>query len=110
MTTEGNGQIHGDPLSLCGPDHPRSILPNKPFNGENYVGWTNSVRIALEAKLKLEFVDGSCAKPDATSTDLQRWIRCDYMVRCWLLNFIVPEITECHVYVQSAKELWDELA
>ena len=31
------------------------------------------------------------------------------MVRCWLLNSIVPEIAECLVYVQSAKELWDEL-
>ena len=69
MTTKGNGQIHGDPLSLCGSDHPGFMLTNKPFNGDNYVGWSNLVRMALGAKLKLIFVDGSCAKPDATSTN-----------------------------------------
>ena len=69
MTTEGNGQIHGDPLSLCGSDHPGSMPTNKPFNGDNYVGWNNSVRMTLGAKLKLGFVNGSCAKPDATSTN-----------------------------------------
>lgn len=32
------------------------------------------------------------------------------MVRCWILNSIIPEFSESFMYVQSAKELWEELA
>ena len=35
---------------------------------------------------------------------------CDYMVRCWILNSLIPEIFECFMYAKFAKELWDELA
>ena len=95
MSTEGNGQLHGDPLSLCGSDHPGSMLTNKQFNGDNYVEWSNSTHMALGAQLKLGFVNGSCAKPDANSANFQRWITCEYMVRCWLLNSFVSNIVEC---------------
>ena len=54
-------------------------------------------------------MDGTVPKPDETSPDLQNWLTCDYMVRCWLLNSLAPEISECFMYVKSAKELWDEL-
>jgi len=60
--------------------------------------------------LKIGTNDGSCATPDASSDDLQKWLQCDYMVQCWLLNYIVPTVAESLMYVSSAKELWSELA
>ncbi|GJU19868.1 reverse transcriptase domain-containing protein [Tanacetum coccineum] len=39
------------------------------------VGWNRNVRMALGAKLKLGFIDGSCPKPGAEDANLQRWIR-----------------------------------
>ncbi|GJX20171.1 pyridoxal 5'-phosphate synthase-like subunit PDX1.2 [Tanacetum coccineum] len=66
--------------------------------------------MALGAKLKLGFIDGSCPKPGVEDADLQRWIRCDYMVTCWILNYMVTELSKAFLYAQSACELWKEIA
>ncbi|GKE62247.1 pyridoxal 5'-phosphate synthase-like subunit PDX1.2, partial [Tanacetum coccineum] len=63
----------------------------------------------IGAKLKLGFIDGSCVKPSTASNDLQRWIRCDYMVTCWILNSMVTELSDAFLYAQSASELWKEI-
>jgi len=95
---------------LSNSDHPGMILTNKQFNGGNYVNWSNTVRMGLGAKLKLGFIDGTQPKPGDDSPDLQNWLTCDYMVRCWQLNSLTPEISKCFMYAKYAKELWDELA
>ncbi|GJV56794.1 hypothetical protein Tco_1457799, partial [Tanacetum coccineum] len=41
--------------------------------------------------------------------NLQRWIRCDYMGTCWILNSMVTELSEAFLYAQSAYELWKEI-
>ncbi|GJZ88141.1 retrovirus-related pol polyprotein from transposon TNT 1-94 [Tanacetum coccineum] len=41
--------------------------------------------------------------------DVHRWIRCDYMVTCWILNSMVTELSEAFLYAQSAHELWQEI-
>lgn len=66
-------------------------------------------RMALGARSKLRFVDGSCSKPAEGSTDLQKWLSCDFMVRCWILNSIVPQVAESLMFAQSVQELWKEL-
>ncbi|GJZ81594.1 retrovirus-related pol polyprotein from transposon TNT 1-94 [Tanacetum coccineum] len=86
------------------------VLTNIPFNGSNFHGWNRNVKMALGAKLKLGFIDGSCPKPGVEGVDLQRWIRCDYMVTCWILNSMVTELSDAFLYAQSACELWKEIA
>ncbi|GJZ58291.1 proteasome subunit alpha type-2-A [Tanacetum coccineum] len=44
-----------------------------------------------------------------TDANLQRWIRCDYMVTCWILNSMVTELSEAFLYAQSGCELWKEI-
>jgi len=85
-------------------------LTSKQFNGMNYPSWSKSARMALGAKSKLGFIDGSIDKPAEGTIELQKWLRCDYMVRCWILNSLAPEISDSFMYVQSAKSLWEELA
>lgn len=51
-----------DPYSLFGSDHPGMLLTSKPFNGVNYTNWSKSTQMALGAKSKLGFVNGSLAK------------------------------------------------
>nr|GEW64227.1 putative polyprotein [Tanacetum cinerariifolium] len=66
-----------DPMYIESSDHPGIVLTNTPFNGTNFYGWNRNVRMALGAKLKLGFIDGSCPKPGVEHVDLQRWIRKD---------------------------------
>nr|GEV07024.1 hypothetical protein CTI12_AA427390 [Tanacetum cinerariifolium] len=72
-----------DPLSINNSDHPGMVLTQTPFNGGNFLRWSRNIKMALGAKLKLGFIDGTCAKPAVTDVNYQRWIRCDYMVTCW---------------------------
>ncbi|GKB51389.1 pyridoxal 5'-phosphate synthase-like subunit PDX1.2 [Tanacetum coccineum] len=99
-----------DPLYIGNSDHPGMVLTNTPFNGSNFLGWSRTVKMALGVKLKLGFINGTCVRPIDDGEDLQRWIRCDYMVTCWLLNSMTAELSEAFLYAQSAFELWKEIA
>ena len=59
-----------DPLHIASSDHPGNALTNTPFNGSNFLGWSRNVKMALGAKLKLGFIDGSCPKPAITDENL----------------------------------------
>ncbi|GKA70477.1 retrovirus-related pol polyprotein from transposon TNT 1-94 [Tanacetum coccineum] len=81
-----------DPLSISNSNHPGMVLTTTPFNGGNFLGWSRNIKMALGAKLKLEFIVGSCVKPAVNDVNHQRWIRCDYMVTCWVLNSMITEL------------------
>lgn len=48
------------PYNLSSVDHPGLGLINEFLTDKNYHHWSKSVQIALSAKLKLGFIDGSC--------------------------------------------------
>ncbi|VFQ70239.1 unnamed protein product [Cuscuta campestris] len=98
-----------DPYGLTGQDNPGLALTTSKFTGANFFAWKKTITMALGAKSKLGFIDGPCAKPRATDTNYQRWIRTDSMVTCWILNSMVPELSDSFLYVNSAEELWSEL-
>ncbi|GJV28575.1 retrovirus-related pol polyprotein from transposon TNT 1-94 [Tanacetum coccineum] len=114
-----------DPLYIASSDHPGMVLTNTPFNGSNFHGWSRNVRMALGAKLKLGFIDGSCVKPDVGDVELQRWIRCDYMKEIserygqsngplvYQLERELSKISQGNLtiasYFNKLKKCWDEL-
>ena len=65
--------------------------------------------MALGAKLKLDFVNGSCGKSVDNEDEVQCWVRADFMVRCWIINSMCSEVVEGFTYVQLSKELWGEI-
>ena len=105
-----NEGYNNDPLSLQASDHPGMCLTNIKLNGTNFQQWSRSVKIALRTITKIGFIEGTCERPASTSPKYEQWIRCDNMVVSWLLNSIVPELSEAFLYAGSAKELWSELA
>jgi len=70
MAVVGGSKIQidaSDPLFLHSFDHPGQPLVADIFNGEDFDNWRRSVRIALSAKQKLPFIDGTYDKPDPDS-------------------------------------------
>ncbi|GKB66416.1 hypothetical protein Tco_0927828 [Tanacetum coccineum] len=98
-----------DPLHVASFDHPGMMLTTTPFNRSNFLGWSRTIKMALGAKLKLGFIDGSSPKPTVIDNNYQRWIRCDYMVICWILNSMIAELSYSFLYAQYAFDLWEEL-
>lgn len=79
---------YNDLYFLSQGDNSNSQLGQIVFNGSNYVNWSRSVKLALGAKNKIGFIDGSLSRPADDSVDLQKWIRNDYMVTGWILYSI----------------------
>ncbi|KAL0356151.1 UNVERIFIED_CONTAM: hypothetical protein Sradi_4062000 [Sesamum radiatum] len=90
-------------------NHPGMVMISAPLNGNNWLSWSRSMRIALEGRDKLGYIDGSCVKPVEGSADLRQWWITDSMVRTWILHTISKDIVNAYLYAASARSLWLEL-
>lgn len=79
------------------------------FDGNNFITWSRHIKLALGAKNKLGFIDGTLKTPEKKSKDLARWTRGDHIVRCWIFRSMKEEIANDFFLVESAKQLWDEI-
>ncbi|XP_022031465.1 uncharacterized protein LOC110932439 [Helianthus annuus] len=94
-----------NPLYLHPSDHPGMILVSKQFGGSGFGSWKRAISIALSAKNKFGFVDGTITN----STNPSLWSRCNDMVISWIINTLSRDISESVLYVQTAEQLWKEL-
>lgn len=98
-----------NPLYLHSSDSPGMKLVSDPFDGTGFSNWKCSMTIALSARNKLGFVDGSLVKPAASSTTFKSWSRCNDMVISWLLGSLSKSIGRSVIYSNSAHQMWKEL-
>jgi len=83
MVAAGGSRIQieaTDPLFLHPLDQPGQSLVADVFHGDDYKNWKRSVTIALLAKQKTSFIDGSSTRPDTGSPLYPYWQRCNDMV------------------------------
>ena len=76
--------------------HPRLVLVAQPLTEENYNTWSRSVIVALNAKNKVGFIDGSIKEPkDSSHPTYSSWKKCNNMVLSWLkveIRIMVPKL------------------
>lgn len=106
ITTKSN---ETDPYQIHSSEAPGFSLVSVPLKGPNYISWSRAVQIALRAKKKLGFVNGTIKAPEPDSDDYEKWATADSMVVSWLLNAMSKDISDAFVFSKSAKALWDEL-
>jgi hypothetical protein len=90
-------------------DHPGSILVSILLNGDNYPSWKRAMKMALNAKNKLSFVNGSLSKPTSSTSEIQLWERCSDMVLSWILNSIDKSIVNSLIYHDCPHDVWLDL-
>lgn len=93
---------HDNPLYLHSSDSPGMKLVSDPFDGTGFSNWKRSMTIALSARNKLGFVDGTLVKPTAESSTFKSWSRCNDMVISWLLGSLSRTIGRSVIYSNSA--------
>ncbi|KAK6161898.1 hypothetical protein DH2020_001739 [Rehmannia glutinosa] len=101
--------LEGDPLYLHNSDHPGITLVTTPLSGNNYLSWNRAMLLALRAKNKLGFINGKIAEPALESPQYENWKKVDCMVISWILNSLSKDIVDAFMYIDSAKQLWDEI-
>ncbi|XP_061345104.1 uncharacterized protein LOC133290959 [Gastrolobium bilobum] len=97
------------PYYLQNGDHPGLILVTHSLTGPNFNSWNRAMLIALTAKNKVCFVDGSLLRSDHSDLLFVAWTRCNSMVISWLLNSVSKEIADSLMYFSTAYDLWDDL-
>lgn len=100
---------YNDPYFLCSADTSNQSIIAIVFNGSNYVNWSRAMKMALIARNKQGFIDGTLPKPSPPSTDLQKWIRNDHVVLSWIINSIDKTLVESFIFIDTAFELWKEI-
>ncbi|KAI9160686.1 hypothetical protein LWI28_010652 [Acer negundo] len=74
-----------DPYAIHHSNSPSTVLVTPLLTRDNYGSWSRVVTIALRAKSKLGFVDGSLPKPKEKN-DISNRKRCNDLVKSWILN------------------------
>ena len=60
---------------------------------ENYNTWSSAIFIALDAKTKIGFIDGSIPKPQSIDHPCYAaWCKCNNTVLAWLFNSISKDL------------------
>ncbi|KAL0355297.1 UNVERIFIED_CONTAM: Copia protein [Sesamum radiatum] len=98
-----------DFLHLHGGDHPGMVLVSASFDETDFLAWRRSIVIALRAKMKLGFIDGTYTVLEKSLDTYEAWIRVDSMVTSWILNAITERISKAFLYAKSSRQLWLDL-
>ncbi|XP_047320294.1 uncharacterized protein LOC124924279 [Impatiens glandulifera] len=104
----GKKRHDNDLFAIRNSDNTGAIICTTVFNGSNYIGWSSGLRLALEAKSKLGFIDGSLVVPKEAD-DFDRWRKVDCLVRSWILNTISEEIKTNYSSTTTARDLWIDI-
>ncbi|KAL5566450.1 hypothetical protein UlMin_029614 [Ulmus minor] len=65
--------------------------------------------MALIAKNKLCFVDGTISKLSLDDDYYNSWSRCNSMVMSWILHAVSREIADSIMYIDNAESMWNDL-
>ncbi|XP_043723628.1 uncharacterized protein LOC122670695 [Telopea speciosissima] len=97
------------PYHLHHSDNPGTVLVSTPLNGDNYPTWRRAMRMALFAKNKMMFVDGTLPRPTSPPSAIQVWDRYNFMVLSWILNVLHHTIADSVIYSETASSVWQDL-
>ncbi|XP_061372207.1 uncharacterized protein LOC133314702 [Gastrolobium bilobum] len=97
------------PYYLSNGDHPILILVTHSLTGSNFNSWLRAMVIALTAKNKSPFVDGTLPRPSPDNLLFNAWNRCNSMVISWLLNSVSKDIAYSLMYFINAYDIWNDI-
>ncbi|CAA7016026.1 unnamed protein product [Microthlaspi erraticum] len=98
------------PYYLTSGDNPGHSIISEVLDGSNYDNWRIAMNIALDAKNKLAFIDGSIVRPSESEQIFRIWSRCNSMVKSWILNSVSKEIYKSILRFSDASEIWKDLS
>ncbi|KAG7543853.1 Reverse transcriptase RNA-dependent DNA polymerase [Arabidopsis thaliana x Arabidopsis arenosa] len=100
---------HYSPYALSHGDNPGSTIVSEVLDGSNFSSWKIAMFVALDAKNKFAFVDGSLPRPPEYDPSFRVWSRCNSMVKSWILNSVTKQIYKSILRFNDASEIWRDL-
>lgn len=85
------------------------LISFKLVGTENYKVWSRTVKLALETKNKLGFIDDTTLKPFGDEVLEKQWDRCNSVMLSWILGTITEDLYMGQFFSKDAATLWQEL-
>ncbi|GJU73539.1 putative RNA-directed DNA polymerase [Tanacetum coccineum] len=88
-----------------------NVISIKLSGTENYRVWAAAMRLAINTRNKIGFIDGTCLKETYASSAVysSQWDRCNSIVLSWLLNSVSDDLYLGQIFSENASEVWSEL-
>ncbi|KAH7528615.1 hypothetical protein FEM48_Zijuj05G0090700 [Ziziphus jujuba var. spinosa] len=96
------------PFFLGTGDRPGDFITPTRLRGDNYDDWASDIQLALEARCKFEFLEGTITGPQPPYTQSD-WNTVNAMLVSWITNTIDPEVKSTLSKFRDAKRLWEHL-
>lgn len=96
------------PFFLGTGDRPGDFITPTRLRGDNYDDWASDIQLALEARRKFEFLEGTITGPQLPYTQSD-WNTVNAMLVSWITNTIDPEVKSTLSKFRDAKRLWEHL-
>ncbi|WCJ28653.1 Retrovirus-related Pol polyprotein from transposon RE1 [Euphorbia peplus] len=90
-------------------DNPSLMLVSTVMDGSNYLPWSRSMMLAINAKRKTNFILKDEKPLNVESEEYYKWKEIDDLVFSWLLNALTKDLGSVFMYASSSKHLWDNL-
>ena len=98
------------PFFLPANENPGLILTSQPLTSpKNYMSWARAVFLALSARNKFGFVNGSIPEPRLSSPLYNSWSRCNTTMLSWLMYSLSMDLKASTMYINNAKGLLIDL-
>ncbi|XP_074318941.1 uncharacterized protein LOC141655787 [Silene latifolia] len=108
-----NGAIQtteqSNPQNLIHVENPGAKITLTAFNGNNYDEWSHDFQLAILAKGKSGYIDGTIKKPKTTDTTFETWRSTNALVTAWIYNSIEYTLRKQISRRPEAKLLWDDI-
>ena len=95
-------------------NHPSSIhssmlITGHRLNGKNYLEWSQSVKLAIDGRGKLGYLTGEIKEKKSSDDGYNTWRSENSLVTAWLLSSMDASIAKPHMFMKTAKEVWDSI-
>ncbi|XP_074277036.1 uncharacterized protein LOC141600691 [Silene latifolia] len=107
--SQSTSQTSQSSVSVVQLENPGTKITHITFNGNNYDEWSRSFRLALLAKDKLGYIDGTITKPSDTAEEFKIWRSTNALVTAWIYSSIATELAKSISYRPEAKLVWDNI-
>ncbi|XP_071695376.1 uncharacterized protein [Rutidosis leptorrhynchoides] len=101
-----------DPLYLHPSDTSGASLITQKLKGtESYNVWSCAMKLVLQTKNKLGFIDGTCVRYEYEDDEvlLGKWDRCNSIVLTWILMSLSEDVYNGQIFSKTAESVWNEL-
>lgn len=93
------------PFFITSGDNSGVAIISEVLDGTNYDNWSIAMTIALDAKNKLVFINGSIVRPSESDNIFRIWSRCNSMVKSRIFNSVSKQIYKSILRFNDASEI-----